>query len=262
MKRRMNMADEEKIFGFTCDKNFDFNVSVYRSNFVKANKGETKKKCAIINSPLVHLIGKKTEDYTVKILMKEIKNVINLKNVNKVVVFGLGNGRITVDALGPKTVRYVFSTKDFGFKNKVSCLSPDIFAKTGIETADIVEAISNKIKPDLVICVDTLATSNISRLAVSFQISNDGVKPGGGLHSENKKISHELVKCQCLLIGVPLMIYADNLIDYKKKNIEDLVLCPQDIDLYVNTCSKIIAKTINSLFTKELKNEEIELLNF
>lgn len=259
MSKRTNMADEQKLIGFSVDKEYDYDIVVHRSN---NKKSEKTPKYAIINSPLVHLLGKRVEDYTIKLLMQEIKKIIKITKKRKIIVFGLGNGRITVDSLGPKSVRYVFATKGYNFKNEVCCICPDVFAKTGIETSDIIEAITKKVKPDLIICVDTIATANISRLAVSFQISNAGITPGGGLHNRNKKITKELVETECLTIGVPLLIYGDNLIDYSKRNIEDLVLCPKDIDLYVNTCSKMIAKTINGLFTKELKNEEIELLNF
>ena len=48
---------------------------------------------------------------------------------------------------------------------------PDVYSKTGIKTQELIEAVVNKIKPSLVVVIDSLGTYKEMRLASSFQIS-------------------------------------------------------------------------------------------
>lgn len=100
-----------------------------------------------------------------------------------VLAVGLGNGGISADSLGTKTVDMlrVSPTEDAKrqkTKSRLCALVTGVEGKTGIKTADTVEGICDKLRPSCVIVVDSLATSSPARLGTSFQITTAGIAPG------------------------------------------------------------------------------------
>ena len=215
-------------------------LSVSHDEQVKQLKRE-KGEYVIINSRFVHLLGKDCEEQTQKTLEKYLKKfVTNKKNV---LVVGLGNPHLISDALGTKVIEKIniIGTE----RQRVSAISPDVFGNTGIRTSIIIEAICNKIKPTLVIIVDSLGTYSEDRLATSFQISTAGIVPGGALDAENSLINSASLKVPCVVLGVPLMLVVEKPISPLTE-----VLCPKNIEEYVETCSIIISNAINSVLHK------------
>ncbi len=56
--------------------------------------------------------------------------------------------------------------------------SSGVLGITGIETGEIIKSLVEKIKPDLVVCIDALASRKLERVARTIQISNTGISPG------------------------------------------------------------------------------------
>ena len=57
-------------------------------------------------------------------------------------------------------------------------LAPGVMGITGIETGEIVKGVVDKVKPDLVIAVDALASRKMERVSTTIQISDTGINPG------------------------------------------------------------------------------------
>lgn len=226
------------------------------------------------------------------IFSQNLIKLCNLKKDSTILIVGLGNWNVTPDALGPKTISKILVTrhiKDSLPKNieqgvrPVSALSPGVMGITGIETADIVKGVVNKLKPDIVIAIDALATRNTSRINATIQMTDTGVAPGGGMGNKRKVLNKESLGVPVIAIGVPTVVDAgtlvndtidlliDNLISEINGNKEfykmikgldkeekyniiknvlnpytgNLFVTPKEVDSVIERLSKIIANAIN-----------------
>ena len=72
---------------------------------------------------------------------------------------------------------------------------PGVLGTTGIETAEIIKAVSEKVKPNLIIAVDAMAAADIRRVSTTVQISDTGIQPGAGVEiTENVLMKKRLVQ--------------------------------------------------------------------
>ncbi len=191
-----------------------------------------------------------------------------------VLVSGLGNSDITPDALGPKTASKILATRHLkkelrdedeflvGLRS-VSVMAGGVLGQTGIETAELIKAISDKVKPDCIIAVDALACSDINRLGKTIQFSDSGISPGSGVQNKRKELSYETLGIPVIAIGVPTVVdmhtiagsYTDMEIPDKLPN---MMVTPRDIDKLIERSSSMIATGINMALHPQLTYEEIE----
>lgn len=200
----------------------------------------------IITSPLTHFLDEECHDYIADILKKNLSRMMkdqNLKKGQKVLIVGLGNSKITSDALGIKTLDKI-EISPFDKNNHIFKFMPSIFLTTGIDSFDMVHLLAIWLGVDYVILIDSLATTNIRRLGVSIQLNSAGLTPGSAVNHKNKKISKESLGIPCFAIGVPLMLLADKVIDNCPN---ELILSLKDIDENIDTLSYIISKAIKSV---------------
>jgi len=245
-----------------------------------------------IEAPELGNFDQELQDELSKCLAKELTNLIKLDDDKTALVVGLGNWNVTPDALGPKVVSKLMVTRhlkelmpeeiDEGVR-PVCALSPGVLGLTGIETGEIIQGVVNKVKPDIVIVVDALASRKMSRVSTTIQIGDTGINPGSGVGNKRMGLNKSLLGVPVIAIGVPTVVDAatmandtidlviDNLIAeagkdnefYKMlKNINknekyqlirevlspyigDLMVTPKDIDTIIESISKIIANGIN-----------------
>lgn len=57
----------------------------------------------------------------------------------------------------------------------VCAIAPGVLGVTGVETMDIVFGVANKVKPDLIIAVDALASRRAARISTTIQLSDSGI---------------------------------------------------------------------------------------
>lgn len=156
--------------------------------------------------------------------MDEITNILNgiLKklfvdmdiNLNsKILVVGLGNEEITPDSLGPNVIKNIYVTNHLYELDKleenlgiVSAIAPGVMGQTGMETSDIIKAITQKFKPDLILVIDALATRSLHRINRTIQITTAGINPGSGVGNKRKEISKSVLKTNVIAIGVPTVV--------------------------------------------------------
>ena len=200
------------------------------------------------------------------ILIKELKELLKIMNIKKddlCLIIGLGNRMSTPDALGPKTIDKLIITNHL-YKlgmldekyRRVSALNPGVMGTTGIETSDIIESITQKIKPQFIIVIDALASSSIERVNKTIQITDTGIHPGSGIGNNRKEISKEILKIPVIAIGVPTTVDATTIVSdtmnylikhysYTRKNIN-------------NPMNKLIIKGNINYLKKEIKIEQQE----
>ncbi len=161
-----------------------------------------------------------------------------LRRKKKVLVVGLGNPRMVVDALGSETVHALSSGEESG--RYLAALIPSVYGVTGIESAAVVRGVVREIRPDVVIAVDTLATRRAERLCRAVQIGETGIVPGGGVGNRRESLSFASLGVPVLSLGVPLLAHAELCASLPA----GLVLTPKEIDLYVPAFAKAIARGI------------------
>ena len=99
-------------------------------------------------------------------------------------------------------------SKDSSSFSKVSSFYPGVTGITGIETSDFIYGVIDKVKPDLVIVVDALCSTSISRVNKSIQISDTGIYPGSGVGNKRKEISKQTLGVPVISIGIPTVVDA------------------------------------------------------
>ena len=186
---------------------------------------------------------------------------------NRIVVAGIGNKNITADSIGPKSVERIIVTRSLEntefistdcFGN-VSAIAADVFGVTGIESAELIEGIASVLKPALIIVIDALATTSLSRLCKTVQISNTSLVPGGGVDNARKKISPHNLNVPIISIGIPTVIDVCDIFesDIKTEYDQSLVAMPSRIDDITDTGAKLIAFSLNKALHNGLSLDDI-----
>jgi len=148
------------------------------------------------------------------VVARMLSRLMNLPEKSNILVVGLGNWNATPDALGPKVVSQTMVTRHiFNYApqelqpgmRSVSAMAPGVLGLTGIETAEVIKGVVEKIKPELVIAIDSLAAKNVARIATTIQIANTGVSPGSGVGNQRMGINAETLGVPVIAIGVPIV---------------------------------------------------------
>jgi len=247
------------------------------------------------------------EEKVSKVISDIIKEISNLKSETKVLVVGLGNWNVTPDALGPDVISNIvvtrhlkeFAPQQFGDEiRSVSAISPGVLGITGIETAEILKGITDRIRPDLIIAIDALASRKVERLSTTIQISDTGISPGSGIGNKRLSINKESLGIPVISIGVPTVVdavtIANDTIEYltesllketEKNNpfykvldnmskedkyaliqevlnpyLHNLVVTPKEIDSIIKNISSVISRGINLALQPGLTVKEMNQL--
>lgn len=150
------------------------------------------------------------------VLAQHLKNLLRIADNATVLIIGLGNWQATPDALGPTVVRDSLITRHLHIHmpqmvqnyRPVCAFAPGVLGITGIETAEIIKGIVEKVRPSLIIAVDALAATNISRLGTTIQISDTGIEPGSGVNNKRVGVNFQTMGIPVVAIGVPTVVNA------------------------------------------------------
>lgn len=243
-------------------------------------------------------------DQVAHVLSGSLEKMIKLNDNSTTLVVGLGNIAVTPDALGPKVVKRLMITRHL--KNlipedidedirPVCAIAPGVLGTTGIETGEIIKSLVDKIKPDLVICIDALSSRSLKRVAKTIQVSNTGIAPGAGVGNNRMEINEKAIGVPVIAIGVPTVVNAATVandamdlvldemisestegkefysmlkgIDKNKKGdliksllrpyMGDLMVTPKEVDEIIDFLSKIVANGINLALQPTMMIDEI-----
>jgi spore protease len=186
----------------------------------------------------------------------------------KVLIVGLGNGRLTPDSIGTKCADKIKPTmhiKEFDkeFFDSLECseiavIKPGVAANTGYDSIVAIRGICSQINPSLVIIIDSLASRSGERLGTTIQLSNTGIAPGSGIGNAKYAIDKASLGTPVISIGVPTIIDSRlfNTNQNRDEKITDLLpdkysgmfVSPKEINDIVDLASDIIAGGINQAF--------------
>jgi len=272
---RTDLAIETHEFNVESGKDDGIKVETYMSSGVEitkatvyAGKGEKesgKRAGVYITADVGTLYLKTSSEFeSIAITVSRIISELIPKDDGCVLVAGIGNAEIISDAVGPETVSKVIATRhikkmkediyhSLNLKETVT-VQTDVMGNTGIESAEIVSALVEKIKPKCVIAVDSLASRKLSRLASTVQISNSGIMPGAGVANRRLELNEETVGVPVIAIGVPTVVDAFTLIRdllTENANIEllreqnNFYVAPKESGRIIKDASKLLAASIN-----------------
>ena len=198
-----------------------------------------------------------------KVLIKELKKYINIKENDTILVVGLGNSKSTPDALGPSTIDDILVTRHLKLLNVldkdysvVSTFKPSVMGTTGIESIDLIKNIIKDIKATKVIAIDALKASKIERLVKTIQITDSGIHPGSGINNNRGEISKNTMETDVISIGIPTVVdiktILESILEEEIELDENLILTPTVIDYQIEKLSKLLSISINKTLHKKL----------
>jgi len=236
----------------------------------------------------------------IKILARKLGQLHRLGENSTILVVGLGNRYVTPDALGPQVCENLLVTRHLSEEvpqdlklRAVSALAPGVMGITGIETAEIIKGVVDRVKPDVVIAVDALAARKTSRINTTIQMSDAGVNPGAGLGNRRMPLNKESMGVPVLAIGVPTVVDAATLVndtldkmlgamldsittehpffemlntmqDEERHSVigdilsnSNMFVTPKEIDAVVTRLAKIIANTLNIALHPGITQDDI-----
>ena len=184
----------------------------------------------------------------IEITADMLKTVLNSDSEKNILVAGLGNRYITPDSLGPKVVAKILVTRHIRdtLSDKiddsvasVAAIAPGVMGITGIETAEILKGITERIKPDAVIAIDALAARRTSRINSVIQIADSGISPGSGVGNKRMLLNEESLGVPVIGIGVPTVVSAATLVNDSMERILSAMAEASEEKLFYNTLDNL-----------------------
>lgn len=180
-----------------------------------------------------------------------------------VLVAGLGNRRLTADAIGPLALENLLVTRHMvqrlprqfrGF-TPVAALSTGVLAATGMETLELLRGAVSSMQPAAVIAIDALAACERTRLCATVQLSDTGLVPGSGVGNHRRAVNTMTLGVPVIALGVPTVIEATHLGAQRQE--ETLFLTPRDIDGKAQELSRLIGYGISLALQEGLTVEDV-----
>lgn len=170
-----------------------------------------------IEAPAIRDNNRIAQKEVAEVLAQQLSSLFSLPDNANVLIVGLGNWQATPDSLGPKVVEQTIVTRHLyryapeelkGGMRSVSAMAPGVLGITGIESAEIIKGVVEKIQPELIIAIDALAAGSVDRIGTTIQIADTGVSPGSGIGNKRTGINRETMGVLTIAIGVPTVVNA------------------------------------------------------
>lgn len=198
-----------------------------------------------------------------------------------VMALGLGNRRMTADALGDRVVSGLMVTRHLreGRLRSVCAMSPGVLGVTGVESAELALGLTRQLRPSAVVVIDALAAMETSRICTTIQITDTGIHPGSGVGNHRRGITRETLGVPVIAIGIPMVVYASTIVRDALEKImakeasgeeahlmaekltdnihDDLVVTPRGIDELVQGLADMLALSINHALQPDFSMEEL-----
>lgn len=252
-----------------------------------------------IHSQELALNHRGVQQQLTELLVKYLQPFVQLPSLeDNVLVVGLGNWKSTPDSLGPRTIHQLMATRHLHGNvpeellegvRPVTTIAPGVLGMTGIESAEIVRGIVDRIAPKLIIAVDALAAGDVSRIGATIQISNTGIAPGAGIGNQRAGINEKTMGVPVVSIGIPTVvkarIIAHNVLEefwnqlLKRPQLHDLLqqlpqptmhnmmqtalqpyhnnleVTPKEIDDLMQNCSTILSSAITQVLHPNMNQD-------
>ena len=203
------------------------------------------------------------------ILSQQIRTL--LPGSGTALVTGLGNRAVTPDALGPFAAERVTATRHlrtalpelFGHLRSVSVLSPGVLGTTGIETAEILGGVIDRVQPGCLLAIDALCAEDSDRLCRTVQLCNTGITPGEGTGTARCQLDPAVLGLPVIALGIPTVTDVSTLVREQTGHSArepGWLVTRTDIDLLLEHCVRLLSRSINMAFHPDLSPDDLALL--
>jgi spore protease len=197
------------------------------------------------------------------------------KKPDSILIVGLGNRRITADALGDEAVGLITVTRHIKSHSKelyemlggreISAIVPGVLGQTGIESVEIVRGVCENVNPEIIVAIDSLCARSTDRLATTVQLGTSGICPGSGIGNRRKSLDKETLGVPVIVLGIPTVVDSSTLvIDALEKagiyeisdeleqvleNGKSFFVTPKETDTIVRELSRLTANALELAFS-------------
>jgi spore protease len=161
----------------------------------------------------------------------------------------------------------------FGSFRRVSAVQSGVLGTTGIESAELIKAVADEVKPDVIIAVDALASRKMSRVCKTVQITDTGIVPGSGIGNRRATLCKQTMGIPVIAMGVPTVVDAATLAadlmetagmgekspDAFGKSGREMIVTPKEIDVYIEDISKLLGYAINLALHEGLTQNDVTM---
>ncbi len=205
------------------------------------------------------------------VLAEELRRQLALPPGAEALVVGLGNPDITPDAVGPLAAESVLVTRhlreqvpeEFGVFRPVSVFRAGVLGTTGVESAALVAAVAERLRPAAVVAIDALAAADPQRLCRSVQITDAGIVPGSGVGNAREALTAETLGVPVVAVGVPTVVDARTLCaaytGAVPETTEALFVTPRDIDRRVREIARLVGYAVDLALQDGMTVEDVDL---
>ncbi|MCL2342777.1 MAG: GPR endopeptidase [Firmicutes bacterium] len=216
----------------------------------------------------------------VALVSEKLRELMKMVKSDSCLVAGLGNEAITPDAIGPQTIKSVLVTrhlkqtmaKEFEFFREVSATRSGVLGTTGVESAELIDALARMLRPSQIIAIDALASRKAERLCRTVQMTDTGIVPGSGVGNHRAALNSATLGVPVIAIGVPTVVDAATLAVElaRQAGVGDLgetdfgeagrmIVTPRDIDSSVHDIAKLVGYAIDVALHDGLTIEDIDM---
>lgn len=195
---------------------------------------------------------------------------------DNILIAGLGNRRITADAIGDEAVGLLTVTRHIKPRDsrlfhmlggrEISAVTPGVLGQTGIETVELIKGACEHVKPRLVIAIDALCARSTERLATTLQLGSSGISPGSGIGNRRRSIDEETLGVPVIALGIPTVVDSSTLVldaleraglDADRlpgelhevlRNGRSFFVTPKETDTIVRELSRLTARSLELAF--------------
>lgn len=218
----------------------------------------------------------------VGVIASHLRALLALEPGEGVLVAGLGNRAMTPDVLGPMTLGHVLATRHlvrslpetFGGFRPVSLLETGVLGTTGLESSEVIRAVTARLRPGAVVAVDALASRRLDRVCRTLQLADTGIAPGSGVGNSRPELSRGSLGVPVIAVGIPTVVDAATLAadltarsGLGKRPPEDfaaaaegLMVTPREIDARMQELSRLLGYGLNLALQEDLTLEDVTAL--
>jgi spore protease len=213
-------------------------VTVTRVEIGREGLARPRGRYVTLEVPAVSLLDERDEA-VIETAAAELRALLPEKGA--VLAVGVGNRRVTADALGPRTVQKILVTMGAagglplpGLR-AVAAIAPGVTAATGVPLAQLLAGLVRQLRPAAVLCVDSLCSAEPARLGRTLQFSDTGLCPEEPVSP--RSITPRRLGVPVIAAGIPTLAEA--------KEGAGLVLVPRELDAVIGHGAALLGAAVN-----------------
>ena len=225
-------------------------VTVTRVEVAREGLSRPRGRYVTLEMPSVSVLDER-DAAVIEVCARELRALLPPKG--PVLVLGVGNRRITADALGPRTVQHILVTMGAGAAppvrglRPVAAVAPGVAAATGLSLQQLAAALVGQLRPAAVVCVDSLCSAEGQRLGRTVQFSDSGLYPAQADHTRH--LTRDTLGVPVVAAGIPTLMQA--------QEGADLVVTPRALDSVIAHGAALLAGSVNRALQPRLTVQQL-----